>query len=308
MLLSAVAASRSSMTLFLRRLFRWLARLASLAHLFGWRGAIRLMVLSRFGSDRPSTLYFRPLQRPLHYRRRSDASPLIELANPSYRIVDTDSPRPVRWIIDGGANIGDSTLRFRAQHPQATILAIEAEPTNHQLLAQTFANDPLTRALHLALWHQPTTLHLQSTWANVAFRVTADQQQGQSAVRAVTIPDLMAEHGIDQIDILKLDIEGAESVVFQTQDTAWIRRIRCLIFECCDQDDTGTTTRVFRALEAAGVDFDWHIAGECLVLLRPGIDWIHVPDDTLSPQLKLLPHLQAKAAAARVQLSVQESE
>ena len=263
------------MTKFLRRGFRLLSKLAAAAHHYGWPGAVRVMLLSRTGADDSTTsVMFRPLQREFFYRRRSDSGTLIELAQGGYRIVDEGSPQQVRWILDGGANIGDSTLRFRRCHPNATILAVEAEQSNHALLQRTFAGDSKTIPLQLALWSEPGELRVVSTWANVAFRVSADPAASTASVRAVSVPQLMAEHGVDELDILKLDIEGAESVIFQTPDLSWVQRVRCLIFECCDQDDPGTTTRIFRALEKAGAEFDWHISGECLVLLRKGIDWV----------------------------------
>jgi hypothetical protein len=122
----------------------------------------------------------------------------------------------------------------------------------------------------------------------------AGQHHKGSDVPAVTVPDLMAEFGLEEIDILKLDIEGAESVIFQTQDQSWLGKVRCIIFECCDYDDTGTTMSIFASLTAAGVGFDAHVCGENIVLIRRDTPWVMMPDLWMQRRVELPAHVQAK--------------
>jgi len=219
----------------------------------------------------------------------------LETAQGGYRIVDSGSSKPVRWIIDAGANIGDSTLRLRACHPEAKILAVEADADNHALLLKNCAGDAGLLPLHRALWYQSTTLRVRKTWAHVASRVSLTE--GGDEVQAVTVPELMQEYGMQRLDILKLDIEGAESKVFQMQDLSWLNQVQCIIFEVCDQDDSGNTAALVSALERAGQRYDWHICGECLVLLRQGSDWVVIEDRWLDAKPHLMPHLRVKLSA-----------
>jgi FkbM family methyltransferase len=191
-------------------------------------------------------------------------------------------------------------MRLRAAHREAKILAVEADAENYELLVKNCAGDSGLLPLHRALWSHPGELRLTKTWAHVASRVSEDAEG--YAVRAVTVPELMTEYQMEWLDILKLDIEGAESKVFATADMSWLKRVRCVIFECCDQDDSGGTTAIIQAFERAGVHYDWHISGECLVLLQPGLDWIHVHDDWLDEHAVLLPHLRQKQLTARAAL------
>ena len=50
------------------------------------------------------------------------------------------------------------------------------------------------------------------------------------AVAAITRDRLMRDQGIDHIDILKVDIEGAEKEVF-ADTSAWIDRVGSIIVE-----------------------------------------------------------------------------
>ena len=56
--------------------------------------------------------------------------------------------------------------------------------------------------------------------------------------------------GLTEIDILKLDIEGAEYEVFSRNYESWIHRVEVIIVECADKDRPGTTQAMFRALSA----------------------------------------------------------
>lgn len=50
-------------------------------------------------------------------------------------------------------------------------------------------------------------------------------------IRAVTVPWLMNELGVDTIDVLKVDIEGAETAVFGGGDRSWLGAVRNIVIE-----------------------------------------------------------------------------
>ena len=74
----------------------------------------------------------------------------------------------------------------------------------------------------------------------------------------------MAEYMLDGIDLLKIDIEGAEREVFE-DTSAWIGRVRSLIVELHEHFKPGCE-RSFRA-GSAGFDREW-IRGENYFLTR----------------------------------------
>ena len=57
----------------------------------------------------------------------------------------------------------------------------------------------------------------------------------------MTMHTLMAEMNLDSIDLLKVDIEGAEKEVFE--DCDWMQRVDCLIIELHDRLKPGAARR-----------------------------------------------------------------
>ena len=55
-------------------------------------------------------------------------------------------------FVDGGANVGYSSTLFANQHPDATILALEPEPTNFEMLQRHCGPSERIRCFRAALW------------------------------------------------------------------------------------------------------------------------------------------------------------
>jgi len=132
---------------------------------------------------------------------------------------ESDKPDPV--ILDIGANIGLATLYFKKHYPYAQITAVEPIAKNFKLLEQNIFENNLTNAdaLELAVAAKPgtITLHTDSSnnWHSTAGVIEGNWTKSQTTtpaeVSAVTLSSL-----IDQpIDLLKIDIEGAEQIVLK---------------------------------------------------------------------------------------------
>jgi len=255
------------------RTFAYLQRFSASCENFGLVSAVRLFALSR-GKPVPAgvSLPVRRLGREVVFRGRTDKGVMSHFFTPNYRIRDTAAD-PVRVIVDAGANIGIETLRFRHFHPEARIVAIEPDSENFAVLSRNAGSDNKIALLNSGLWSHKCRLHIIPGESAEGFRaeeVTGEPQPGD--VNAVSIPLIMESFGLDEIDILKMDTEGAEYQVFSAADVeSWIRRVKVLIFECPDADRPGTTQTIFEKL--AGLDFVCHIHGENLVLIRSDTGW-----------------------------------
>lgn len=136
-------------------------------------------------------------------------------ADEVYRFIPNNS-RP--YIIDGGANIGLSTLYFALRHPQSRIDAYEADPHIFQVLQQNIAahRSQLQARIQLhqqALWHSDTQLTFHEEGA-LAGSVVGDfgRTGNTQTVPAINIGRLLQQ----RVDLLKLDIEGAENELLPT--------------------------------------------------------------------------------------------
>ncbi len=255
----------------LARVFAYLQRFCVAWENFGLVSAVRLFVYCRKAAPGGVSLYVRKLGRSIVFRGKIDKGVLSHFYTPGYRILDT-TDNPVRVILDVGANIGDETLRFRHFHPEAVIVAIEPDSENFKILCLNAGSDPKIRLLKSGLWSHDCWLRVVPGESAEGIRVEEAETASPDGVEAVSIPSILSQFSFDVIDILKMDIEGAEYQVFSAPNVElWIDRVKVLIVECPDVDHPGATQRIFETI--AGREFDCHIQGECLVFIRRDTGW-----------------------------------
>jgi FkbM family methyltransferase len=173
---------------------------------------------------------------------------------------------PPRNIIDGGGNIGLSAVDFALRYPFARVISIEPESGNFEMLKKNtrlFAN---VFPLQAALWNQETELALLDPGCGAwGFRTSANVLDGEriQTVPALTIREIIAQFKIEVIDILKLDIEGAEREVLASSSD-WIHKVRLLIVELHEGISAGCT----EAFESATLDFDCSQVGGGKIVCR----------------------------------------
>lgn len=129
--------------------------------------------------------------------------------------LETATPR----IIDAGAHIGMASLYFKKQYPGAAITAIEPNPENFELLEKNIWENNLSdvTCIQKALAPEKGALELHTVpdWSSntsLEKRGWDNRQQTEPiTVQTIRLSSLLDQH----IDILKLDIEGAELSVLE---------------------------------------------------------------------------------------------
>jgi FkbM family methyltransferase len=123
-------------------------------------------------------------------------------------LYDVPDLQEVRTIVDLGSHIGSSIVFFRARHPAAQIHGLEPDPGSFAALeANVAALEGVTidqRAV--------SDTNGQSTFFCSDYSL-ASSLVGEGrpvTVRTVSLDGLMDEYGLERIDLLKLDVEGAE--------------------------------------------------------------------------------------------------
>ncbi|MEI6327323.1 MAG: FkbM family methyltransferase [Candidatus Roizmanbacteria bacterium] len=146
----------------------------------------------------------------------------------------TDTVDP-KHIIDAGANIGVATIYFAYYYPNSTITSIEPDPeifailknnieANHLSDRVTLVNVALGRTKgHVTLYHNG--LPGRTTMSIVHER--------EKSVSEFNVPmDTLSAYIPSEIDILKIDIEGAEHEVFDELTQSYtIDRIKSIVME-----------------------------------------------------------------------------
>lgn len=178
-------------------------------------------------------------------------------------------------IVDAGANIGLSTVFFKNKYPAAKIIAIEPENSNIELLKKNTINYENIYLLKKALSNvsnQDMNVNDSGNghWGFVTVS-TKNSENGvfKNSVKTITINDIMKENELEFIDILKIDIEGAEKELFESNIENWLPKIRCLIIELHDRTKPGSSKSFFKAISK--YDFSFSSKGENLVFINKNI-------------------------------------
>ena len=111
-------------------------------------------------------------------------------------------------VLDVGGHLG-TFARLAFRDGATTVIAFEPEPTNIKCLKETFVAEIASGKYLLveaAAWESEGTLKFSVPHSSAGF-VTED---GEIEVDAVTVDGVAEKFGLDRVDFIKMDIEGAE--------------------------------------------------------------------------------------------------
>ena len=157
------------------------------------------------------------------------------------------------FIIDGGAYVGYSSIFFANKFPDSTVVAVEPEKSNFSMLEKNTSQYKNIKRINAGIWNKNTFLLIKDLKnddmgvLHYAFIVEEVDKEEANSVKAITISDILKEYKQDEIDILKLDIEGAEKDVFSTNFSDWLSRTKMIFIELHDFNKEGCTEKVYSA-------------------------------------------------------------
>lgn len=142
-------------------------------------------------------------------------------------------------ILDLGANVGYTTAHFATLYPHATIGVVEMDPDNMALAKMNteFAKDRC-RYLEAAVWSQSGTILYEGLdkWGYHVINNSKPKGQSVKSAQSLSMEEVMEQCQLKQVDYLKMDIEGAEAVVLNS-DLSWLDKVRSLKVEYHPQHD-----------------------------------------------------------------------
>jgi FkbM family methyltransferase len=146
---------------------------------------------------------------------------------------ETASPR----ILDCGANVGIVTFYFKREHPGARITAFEADPEIASALSRNVEQNALSQVdvVAAAVWDEAGETTFAAEGADSGG--IASEYRGETRKR-ITVPTIRLRDVIaseERIDLLKLDVEGAEHRVLADCEPE-LGRVRAMILELHDFD------------------------------------------------------------------------
>lgn len=172
------------------------------------------------------------------------------------------TPGPGDVVVDVGAGIGEDIVIFSRQvGEKGRVIAIEAHPEIFAMLESTVRESGLRNvvAIQRAISDREGSLTIGNSSQHLANSVVAGNTEGLP-VRAQSLDSLAEELGLERIDLLKMNIEGAERMAVLGMERI-APRVRNVAISCHDfvadggADDTfRTREEVTRSLDRLGFE------------------------------------------------------
>lgn len=186
--------------------------------------------------------------------RRNDAFPLtVRFRNGSFLDIDDWDelttvwhvcfgneyliPGNARTIVDFGANIGAFAVWVSRKMPQAHVYSVEPFPSTFSRLVDHVQRNHLdarVTCLQAAISSVDGTVRFDATEGKRSYCRTIVSDE--STTSAITVPSLrlssfLDQMGLGQLDVLKMDVEGAEYDILLSSDKKTLNRISCITME-----------------------------------------------------------------------------
>jgi FkbM family methyltransferase len=168
-------------------------------------------------------------------------------------------------IIDAGANIGASAIWFAKQFPQAKILAIEPDTENAaccRINVKRFSN---VETIEAAIGSSSGFALLKNE-SGEAWTVQTERVNKKEGVKIFTVKELLAPFPSGRLFIIKIDIEGFESDLFE-RDTAWLDEVTAVFIEPHDWLFPGKGSSLTFQKAIASRNFEILLKGENLIYI-----------------------------------------
>lgn len=144
-------------------------------------------------------------------------------------------------IIDAGANVGYASAYFISYFPDAAIVCVEPSAENVKMIEKNLAYQIKNRKIKIlqnALMGEAG----KNILINNDFRdgrdwaLSVEETGDDSILKSISIAAVIEKQQWDEVDILKIDIEGAERFVFSnTADLSYLQKIKVLAIELHDE-------------------------------------------------------------------------
>lgn len=171
-----------------------------------------------------------------------------------------------QFIVDAGANVGYSSLYFHKKYPAATIIAIEPETQNFNVLVKNTKNISNIKCMKRGLWSCKTKLNIfNKNSGEWSYRTKQSKPGERHDVDTITVKELLDISKNRIIDILKIDIEGAEKEIF-SKNCEWLSRVNVIIIELHDNIYKDCSKIFYQRIKK--YDFKKYKNGENIILRR----------------------------------------
>jgi FkbM family methyltransferase len=145
-------------------------------------------------------------------------------------------------VIDVGGFIGDFSLYAVKRLNARRVIVCEPSPRNWALLLKNIANNGYEDRI------EPVNKAVTGDGGNVMMNIDAPDEnqcmvsayypseQPLSAVSGISLGQLLRDHAVENVDLLKIDVEGGEYAILESTPAEVLSHIRNIVFEYHDID------------------------------------------------------------------------
>jgi FkbM family methyltransferase len=139
---------------------------------------------------------------------------------------------PFTSVLDCGANGGVFAAYAQTQAGAAlrTYIGVEPDPDSFALLAEMVhlrGMEPISTLFQVAVSDHDATASFNTDGKSWTHRL---MEGGKLVVQTLTINSILDRAGLKEVDLMKLDVEGAEKQVLEAWPT-WRHRVKCVVVE-----------------------------------------------------------------------------
>lgn len=209
----------------------------------GWQPASAFAghrIKGALGLSQSATLTIKPRQAMYPVSARLGGSSDMEVFSQIFVIDEYSCVSDIAspgLIFDLGANVGYSSVYFLTKFPTANVVAVEPDPANFEVCLRNLTPyGHRVKTVCGAVWSSCSKLALSRgtfgdgrEWASQVREFEGNDELLE--VEGWDIPSLLNLAKGEQIDLLKVDIEGSEIDLFGPQSLAWLPKVRNICIE-----------------------------------------------------------------------------
>lgn len=136
-------------------------------------------------------------------------------------------------IVDLGSNVGCTLVDFKMRYPGATVYGYEMHPENFEMAKVNTKDLKAVHVYNKAVWTERGSVTFATKNLTDAFAIDKHAKGGDGAINipSVSIADIIRDNNLDTVDFIKMDIEGAEVEIFDSNNLDWLNNVSSMNIE-----------------------------------------------------------------------------
>ncbi|HAH56332.1 MAG TPA: hypothetical protein DCM02_13880 [Flavobacterium sp.] len=199
---------------------------------FNYFDSIILVILIMFRAEK---IYLPFLGRTIYFRKKTkDKETFKEIFNEN--IYNIKLPIIPNLIVDAGSNIGFASLYFKLKYPDAKIIALEIETENIKMIRKNLKDFKDVEIVQKGLFNKKALFRIEDPYhATNSFVIKEVSPNENYDIESITVDEILISNKTETIDVLKIDIEGAEKDLFEKNYENWLPKVKIIMVETHDR-------------------------------------------------------------------------